>query len=381
MAESQFDVFLAHNSADKPQVRIIANKLREQGLTPWLDEEEILAGKLFQDAIQRAISESKSAAIFIGLKGLGAWQELELQTLISQFVRKKSPVIPVLLPEVSEIPDNLLFLQQFNWVKFEHINNNSALYKLVQGIRGGDNDNDTEPPRLPNPFQPLNGRIEKSEQFFNREKELRDIFEVLNAGSGVELLGDRQIGKSSVLQQVKHLATSALTGKWEPVYVNLHKLHTEAEFYESFCEELGIANCTGINLNRAMRSKRVLLLLDETENLKGNGFTREVRDRLRAFFEDGSLRLVVAACTPLDRLFPDSHEKGMTSPFQGICLRVELKPWQRETVQRFVAKKLENAGICFSDVEMEKLWQDSQGHPQKLMKACFYLYRHYCQNL
>jgi TIR domain len=377
--QNQFDVFLAHNSADKPQVRIIANKLREQGLIPWLDEEEILAGRLFQDAIQRAISESKSAAIFIGLKGLGAWQELELQTLISQFVRKKSPVIPVLLPEVSEIPDNLLFLQQFNWVKFEHINNNSALSKLVQGIRG--RDEDKAPPRLPNPFQPLNGRIEQSEQFFNREKELRDIFEILNAGSGVELLGDRQIGKSSILQQIKHRAASALTGKWEPVYLNLQKVHTETEFYESFCEELGIANCTGIDLNRAMRSRRVLLLLDETENLQGNGFTREIRDRLRAFAEDGSLRLVVAACTPLDRLFPDSHENGMTSPFQGICLRVELKSWQKETVQKFVAVKLENTGICFSEEEIEKLWLESRGYPQKLMKACFDLYRQYRQNL
>lgn len=72
---------------------------------------------------------------------------------------------------------------------------------------------------IANPFQPLNGRIEQSEQFFNREKELRDIFEILNAGSGVELLGDRQIGKSSVLQQIKHRVSSALTVKWEPIYL------------------------------------------------------------------------------------------------------------------------------------------------------------------
>lgn len=233
------------------------------------------------------------------------------------------------------------------------------------------------PNNFANPFLPLNGRIEKSEQFFNREKELREIFEILNAGSGVELLGDRKIGKSSILHQIKHLAASALTGKWEPIYLNLQKVHTEAEFYESFCEELGIANCTGIDLNRAMRSMRVLLLLDETENLQGNGFTREIRDRLRAFAEDGSLRLVVAACTPLDRLFPDSHENGMTSPFQGICLRVQLKSWEQSTVRRFVTTRLENTGICFNEEDMEKLWLKSQGHPQKLMKACFDLYRQY----
>jgi len=232
-----------------------------------------------------------------------------------------------------------------------------------------------------NPFQPLNGRIEKSEQFFNREKELRDIFEILNAGSGVELLGDRRMGKSSLLQQIRYRAASELTGQWEAVYLNLQKIHSEAEFYESFCEELDIANCIGIELNRSMKSKRVLLLLDETENLQGNGFTREIRDRLRAFAEDGSLRLVVATCMPLDHLFPDSDERGMTSPFQGICLRVELKPWQEETVRKFVVTRLENTGISFTKADMEKLWRESQGHPQKLMKACFDLYRQYCENL
>ena len=67
----------------------------------------------------------------------------------------------------------------------------------------------------------------------------------------------------------------------------------------------------------------------------------------------------------------------MTSPFQGICVRVDLKAWDQPTVQRFITSKLEDTGVCFSNAEMEKLWLESQGHPQKLMKACFDLYRQY----
>ena len=66
----QFDVFLAHNSADKPQVRVIANKLRERGLKPWLDEEQIPPGELFQESIQKAITQIRATAIVIGSKGL-----------------------------------------------------------------------------------------------------------------------------------------------------------------------------------------------------------------------------------------------------------------------------------------------------------------------
>jgi hypothetical protein len=232
---------------------------------------------------------------------------------------------------------------------------------------------------IANPFQPLNGRIEQSEQFFNREKELRDIFEILNAGSGVELLGDRQIGKSSLLLQVKRLAATMMTVKREPIYFNLQEVHTEAEFYESFCEKLGIKTCMGYGFFRAMRDKRLLLLLDEAEKMSWDGFTRQIREQLRSLAEGGNapLRLVVAARTPLDDLFPDSHESGMTSPFQGICVRVDLKAWDQPTVQRFITSKLENTGVCFSNAEMEKMWLESQGHPQKLMKACFDLYRQY----
>jgi hypothetical protein len=39
-----FDVFLCHNSEDKPAVREIAQKLTEQTIKPWLDEDEIRPG-------------------------------------------------------------------------------------------------------------------------------------------------------------------------------------------------------------------------------------------------------------------------------------------------------------------------------------------------
>ena len=128
MVNPTFDVFLAHNSADKPQVREIARELKRRGLKPWLDEEQIAPGDLFQEVIQKAIPQIKSAAICIGLEGLGRWQVLELQALISQFVNKGSRVIPVLLPGVDKIPDNLLFLQQFNWISCESID--EIAYKL-----------------------------------------------------------------------------------------------------------------------------------------------------------------------------------------------------------------------------------------------------------
>jgi histidyl-tRNA synthetase len=67
--QPKFDVFMAHNSKDKPQVLHIAEKLRQRGLKPWVDIEEIPPGESFQRAIQQAIPTVKSAAIFVGLEG------------------------------------------------------------------------------------------------------------------------------------------------------------------------------------------------------------------------------------------------------------------------------------------------------------------------
>jgi hypothetical protein len=132
----QFDVFLAHNSVDKPLVREISERLRERGLNPWLDEEQIAPGELFQEAIQKAIPNIKSAAIIIGATGLGQWQVIELHTLTSQFVDKGIKVIPVLLPGVSVLPERLLFLRQFNWVSFNDIKDDHAFYRFEWGITG-----------------------------------------------------------------------------------------------------------------------------------------------------------------------------------------------------------------------------------------------------
>ena len=134
---SNFDVFLAHNSSDKPQVEAVAGELRKRGIEYWLDKEQIPPGRWFQDVIQEAIPNVKSAAIFIGVNAVGKWQKLELRSFINRCVEADIPVIPVLLPGVNQIPENLVFLKEFSWVKFsQSINEKEALDNLEWGITG-----------------------------------------------------------------------------------------------------------------------------------------------------------------------------------------------------------------------------------------------------
>ncbi len=131
-----FDVFLAHNHNDKHQIETIAIKLRQHELNPWFDKEQIPPGRWFQDIIQQAISEVKSAAIFIGTNGLGKWQIAELRLFINKCLDNGLPVIPVLLPGVNEIPEDLLFLKELKLVEFKKIDDTEALENLIWGITG-----------------------------------------------------------------------------------------------------------------------------------------------------------------------------------------------------------------------------------------------------
>jgi GUN4-like/TIR domain len=129
--------FLAHNSQDKPQVKIIAEKLKQKGIDTWLDEEQIPPGVSFQDRIQKAISEIDCGLVFIGKYGLGKWQGWELKFFFSKLVNSGISVIPVLLPGVEKIPDDLPFLQELNWVKFTNkLEDPIVINKLVWGITG-----------------------------------------------------------------------------------------------------------------------------------------------------------------------------------------------------------------------------------------------------
>jgi hypothetical protein len=50
--QTTYDVFLSHNSTDKPAVEILARRLVEAGLTPWLDKWNLVPGEPWQEAIE-----------------------------------------------------------------------------------------------------------------------------------------------------------------------------------------------------------------------------------------------------------------------------------------------------------------------------------------
>ena len=237
-----------------------------------------------------------------------------------------------------------------------------------------------------NPFIPQHGKIDDPKFFFGREREIRRVFETLNSGSSVAIIGERAIGKSSVLQAIYREAPNQLHHPRQPIYLDLKNVCDENDFYGALCHKAGIETAKGYLLERALESHRLLLLLDEVEKMTWDGFTNQVRGQLRGLAEGNNapLRLVVAACTSLDTLFPDSQDKNMTSPFKGICIEENLKQWDEKSSREFIASRLQASWLTpvaqpvnFTEAEIAGLIAESGGYPQKLMQLCYQTYARY----
>jgi hypothetical protein len=207
--EFEYDVFLSHKRDDKPEVELLAIRLKgEAGLLPFLDKWQLPIGMSWQPELEKAINRSASAAIFFGPHSTGPWHNEEIKLLLDKAARTRDDfrVIPVLLPGASA--DTISgFIKQRTWVDFRSgLDNQSAFQRLVAGIKGEAVEPDGY--RLPDEPAPYRGlerfEAEQKDYFFGREADIRRIMERLANGPFVAIVGASGCGKSSLVRAGLH---------------------------------------------------------------------------------------------------------------------------------------------------------------------------------
>jgi len=173
--KAAFDVFLSHNSRDKPAVRQIADALGDRGIRVWLDERELIPGRPWIPELERIIGIAPSIAVFVGENGIGPWEQPEIEGALIKAVKRGIPVIPVLLPNAPADMELPLFLQRYTWVNLSQGLSDAGLDSLELGITGKKPSRKTTsagpiPPRLHNlPFSTLGDLLK------GRDEELRKL--------------------------------------------------------------------------------------------------------------------------------------------------------------------------------------------------------------
>lgn len=230
-------------------------------------------------------------------------------------------------------------------------------------------------PRFSLPFGDR-GCITSDERFFDRTAILEEIFDSLRNAWNVSIVGERQVGKSSLLTKIcRHGATRLNLDPGQILYLDMELIHTEETFFQRLCKEMDVESCRGYDLLDATEGRKYILCIDEIEKMRNpEKFSGDERDELRGLSDGDHMpfTLVTASRTPLDELFPD--DVYSTSPFFNIFQQIRLSTFSEEMASQFLRHRLKSSLVQFSDDQIRTLVQNSGGHPAMLQQLARTLY-------
>jgi len=132
-------IFLAHASEDKKRVRKLYKRLKENGLEPWLDEENLMPGVKWDDKIKEAIKNSRffMACLSKNSVSKNGYIQKELRLALNELEQKASDVIyfiPALIDDVDlpNITVGTISLRDYQAVK---IFDDEGLLKLISHLQ------------------------------------------------------------------------------------------------------------------------------------------------------------------------------------------------------------------------------------------------------
>jgi hypothetical protein len=221
-------------------------------------------------------------------------------------------------------------------------------------------------PLPPNPFTDILA-IRDPARFIGRERLLERVLRQLEAGS-VALIGERKIGKSSVLWQLKRrLEPETPTLLWdffEPIPAR--QLLREA------IARLGGSGDTWEDFRAALRGRRMVLLLDELDLALERGFDLDMLRGCRALCQrEPGFRLVTASRVPPWNIFP-RPERGST-PWDFLQ-PLEVGPFTEEEAQRLLDHPWAPEAPRFDPATCRELIALSGRHPYRLQRAAHHRY-------
>ena len=207
-----YDVFLSYSRADSAAAEALRARLKEAGLTAFLDRYALPAGQPWQPWLEQHLKFCRALAALVGSEGLGEWQHREIQLgLDRQASAAKAgqafPVIPVLLPGLASdaIPIGS-FLSLNTWVDLRSgLDDPESLQSLISGAQGAAIDAAAAEKLLAG-LTPYRGLLPFREQdaglFFGRKRfvdELVEKVERRTATNVVAVVGRSGSGKSSIV--------------------------------------------------------------------------------------------------------------------------------------------------------------------------------------
>jgi len=240
----------------------------------------------------------------------------------------------------------------------------------------------------PNPYKNRNA-IKSPNEFYGRRKLLEQVYRLILGHQSVSILGERRVGKSSLLNALTFepfLKKSGLPEEFHFVQVDLQYISggTEEEFIDYLMwrsarvlqlpnPEPGYRALAILADQAAAQEKRIILLMDEFEALVGNkNITPTLFARLRSWVSAFEIPVVIASQE--GSLEPLLRTDDVGSSFLALFHPVYVGPLAAGEAEELIRAPARFSGVEFSTEEVN--WALGLGgfHPMHLQIACYHMF-------
>ncbi|NOT44060.1 MAG: toll/interleukin-1 receptor domain-containing protein [Acidobacteria bacterium] len=118
---AELKVFLCHSSGDKDAVRALYKRLKADGFTPWLDEEDLVGGQNWDPAIRKAVQNSHVVVVCLSDTSVNKTGYVQKEIKVALDAADLRPegtifIVPVRLEEC-EVPERLAHIHYLDLFK------------------------------------------------------------------------------------------------------------------------------------------------------------------------------------------------------------------------------------------------------------------------
>ena len=138
--QQRIQIFLAHASEDKKEVRKLYERLKQRGYHPWLDEKDLMPGQNWRTEIPKAINKSDFVILCLSQTSVQkqGYLQREFRLALNKYAEKTPEtifLIPLKLDDCQvpdlQLPDVGLNLRDLQWVNYWE---SDGLERLLRAI-------------------------------------------------------------------------------------------------------------------------------------------------------------------------------------------------------------------------------------------------------
>ena len=254
-----------------------------------------------------------------------------------------------------------------------------------------------------NPFY-YGGQIKESRLFVGRKREVAEICEAIAASASVSIIGERRVGKSSLLKYLADPSVEQKNGLDISRYIFSYfdflgyPSMTPGELWQQLLTEIisHVSNPTIIDEVRDLLSqpgiqlahlelflKRLkefqlnwVIIFDEFDTAAANpNFDQAFFGGLRNLSKY-DISYIIASHRTLSEL-QYAHSEAIVSPFFNIFRKITLGGFTPDEVETLIHGSLENTDVFFTSDDLQFLDSLSDSHPFFLQMAAYFLFDAY----